>query len=97
LKNYEKTAFLPRAFSEFSNWATEAKKIYAKIVTLIKDIDRNPFAGLGKPEPLKYQFAGLWSRQITDEHRLVYKVTEDEVLIISCRFHYQVLNGQISK
>jgi toxin YoeB len=83
-----KTAFLPRAFSEFSNWATEDKKIYAKIVTLIKDIDRNPFAGLGKPEPLKYQFAGLWSRRITDEHRLVYKVTEDEVLIISCRFHY---------
>jgi toxin YoeB len=83
-----KTAFLPRAFSEFSDWATEDKKIYAKIVTLIKDIDRNPFAGLGKPEPLKYQFAGLWSRRITDEHRLVYKVTEDEVLIISCRFHY---------
>jgi toxin YoeB len=83
-----KIAFLSRAFLEFSNWAIEDKKIYAKIVALVKDIDREPFEGLGKPEPLKYELSGLWSRRITDEHRLVYKVMEEEVLIISCRFHY---------
>ncbi len=57
-----KIAFLPRAFSEFSNWANKDPKIYTKLVTLFKDIDRDPFSGLGKPEPLKYQLAGLWSR-----------------------------------
>jgi toxin YoeB len=83
-----KIAFLPRAFSEFSNWAVEDKKIHAKIVALIKDIDRQPFIGVGKPEPLKHELSGLWSRRITDVHRLVYKVLEEEILIISCRFHY---------
>ncbi|MGD8793483.1 MAG: Txe/YoeB family addiction module toxin [Anaerolineae bacterium] len=58
------------------------------MVKLIRDIDRDPFVGLGKPEPLKHDLAGLWSRRITDEHRLVYKVTEEEIVIISCRFHY---------
>jgi toxin YoeB len=57
-------------------------------VELIKDIDRNPFSGIGKPEPLKYELQGYWSRRITDEHRLVYKATSEEVLIISCKFHY---------
>jgi toxin YoeB len=83
-----KVAFLPRAFSEFSNWATDDPKIYAKLVSLIKDIDRDPFSGLGKPEPLKYELAGLWSRRITNEHRIVYGVTKEEVVIISCKFHY---------
>ena len=79
---------MPRAFAEFSNWAIEDKKIYAKIVTLIKDVDRDPYTGLGKPESLRYELSGLWSRRITDEHRLVYKVMEEEVLIISCKLHY---------
>jgi toxin YoeB len=83
-----KIAFLSRSFDEFNQWATEDKKIYAKIVTLIKDIERDPFSGLGKPEALKHDLSGLWSRRITQEHRLVYRVSDGEVVIISCRFHY---------
>jgi toxin YoeB len=60
---------------------TEDRKVYARIVKLIKDIDRDPFVGIGKPEPLEHELAGLWSRRITDEHRLVYKVTNEEIVI----------------
>lgn len=84
----KKIAFLPQAFIDFNQWATGDQKIYAKIITLIKDIQRQPFVGLGKPEPLKHKLRGLWSRRITLKHRLVYKVTEDEIIIISCKFHY---------
>ncbi len=82
-------AFLPTAFDDFNWWARQNKKIHAKIVRLIRDIDRSPFSGLGKPEPLKHGLQGLWSRRITEEHRLVYKVTEEEIVVVSCRFHYQ--------
>jgi len=81
-------AFLPKAFEDFNFWAMEDKKIYNRIITLIKDIGRQPFQGIGKPEPLKYELKGLWSRRITDEHRLVYNITEDEIILFSCRFHY---------
>ena len=84
-----KVAFLARAFDEFNLWAVQDKKIYTKIVSLIKDVNRDPFAGLGKPEPLKHDLSGLWSRRITDEHRLVYKVSEKEILIFSCKSHYK--------
>ena len=84
-----KLAFLPAAFDDFDWWATEDKKIRVRIVKLIKDIDRSPFSGLGKPEPLKHELKGLWSRRITEKHRLVYKVTEGEIVIVSCRFHYR--------
>jgi toxin YoeB len=83
-----KVAFLPQAFDEFNVWAKENKKIYAKIVALIKDIQRDPFSGLGKPEALKYDLSGLWSRRINHEHRLVYRITDEEIVIVSCRFHY---------
>ena len=82
-------AFLPTVFDDFNWWAKENKKIHIRIVRLIKDIDRSPFSGLGKPEPLKHELKGLWSRRITEEHRLVYKFTEEELVIVSCRFHYQ--------
>jgi toxin YoeB len=85
----KKIAFLPQAFDDYNDWIKDDKKIHAKIVELIKEIQRNPFVGKGKPEPLKHQLKGLWSRRITEEHRLVYKVLEDEVVIMSCRFHYQ--------
>nr|WP_293088010.1 Txe/YoeB family addiction module toxin [Okeania sp. SIO3B5] len=62
--------------------------MYIKIVNLIKDIQRDPFSGLGKPEALKYDLSGLWSRRITQEHRLVYSVYDEEIVIISCKFHY---------
>jgi len=83
-----KIAFLPDAFDDFGYWAKDNAKTYARIVALIKDIERNPFAGLGKPEPLKHDLKGLWSRRITEEHRLVYSVTDEEIIIVSCRFHY---------
>jgi toxin YoeB len=84
----KKIAFLPQAFNDYNDWIKLDKKIHAKIVELIKEIQRDPFVGKGKPEPLKHQLGGLWSRRITEEHRLVYKVLENEVVIISCRFHY---------
>jgi toxin YoeB len=83
-----RVAFLPQAFEDFNRWAVEDKKIHGKVVDLIKDTLRSPFSGLGKPEPLKHELKGLWSRRITDEHRLVYKVAEEEIVIYSCRFHY---------
>ena len=59
-----------------------------KINALLKDICKNPFSGIGKPEPLKYKYKGFWSRRIDGEHRLIYQVKEDEILIAKCRFHY---------
>jgi toxin YoeB len=85
----KKVAFLPQAFNDYNDWVQIDKKVYAKIVELIKEIQRDPFVGKGKPEPLKHQLSGLWSRRITEEHRLVYKVLEDEIVIVSCRFHYK--------
>jgi toxin YoeB len=84
----KKIAFLPKAFKDFNLWIAEDKKIYEKIVELIKDVERHPFSGIGKPEPLKHELKGLWSRRITDKHRPVYKVTDEEIVIVSCRFHY---------
>ncbi len=81
--------FEASAFEDFNQWATVDKKLYAKIIELIKDIDRSPFKGLGKPEALKHQLRGFWSRRINDEHRLVYKVTEEEIIIASCKYHYE--------
>jgi toxin YoeB len=83
-----KVAFLTRSFDEFNRWAIEDKKIYGKIVNLIKDIQREPFSGLGKPEALKHELSGLWSRRINQEHRLVYSVSDGEIVIVSCKFHY---------
>lgn len=83
-----KIVFEASAFEDFNQWAKLDKKIYRKIVELIKDIDRSPFLGLGKPEPLKYELSGFWSRRINDEHRLVYQVTDTEIVIIACKYHY---------
>jgi len=81
--------FEGKAFEQFTNWAKVDKKIHSKIVELINNIQSTPFIGLGKPEPLKYQLQGYWSRRITDEHRLVYKVTDTSIVIISCKYHYE--------
>ena len=71
-------------------WFQETdKKLLKRINTLIKEIMRNPFEGIGKPEPLKANLSGYWSRRINTEHRLVYEVLEDNIVIIACRFHYQ--------
>ena len=76
---------------DFNEWATTNKKIHKRIINLIKDIMRSPFSGIGKPEPLKHELKDYWSRRITDEHRLVYKVTDtdEEIIIISCKYHYK--------
>jgi len=59
-----------------------------RINDLLKDIARNPYNGIGKPEPLKHKYQGYWSRRIDEKHRLIYKIREDEILIAKCRFHY---------
>ena len=76
------------AFEDFTCWATEDKKLYKRLVSLIKETTRNPYMGLGKPEALKHELQGYWSRRINDEHRLVYKVEVDRLIIISCKYHY---------
>lgn len=81
-------AFLPSAFDDFNDWKKVNNKVYTRLVRLIKDVLRDPFSGIGKPEPLKHDLAGLWARRMTDEHRLVYKVTDQEIVIVSCRYHY---------
>jgi len=82
-------SFETSAFDDFQAWAAQDKSVYAKIVSLLKDVLRNPFAGIGKPEPLKHELKGFWSRRITDEHRLVYKVTEAEIIVVACKYHYK--------
>ena len=65
------------------------KQIFNKVRKLIQETAKTPYEGTGKPEPLKYDYAGCWSRRITDEHRLVYKVSADLIEIVSCKFHYK--------
>ncbi len=84
-----KIVFHSLAFDDFNLWASEDKKIHKKIINLLKDIDRSPFSGLGKPEPLKHKISGYWSRRITQEHRLVYQVTDTEIIVIACKYHYE--------
>lgn len=84
----KKNIFSKNAWEDYIFWQAEDKKILKKIIALIKDIQSNPYSGIGKPEPLKYDLAGLWSRRIDHEHRLVYQVNENELLIYSCRYHY---------
>ena len=80
--------FSKNSWQDYISWQSEDKKMLGKINELIKDIQRTPFEGKGKPEPLKYDLAGFWSRRIDREHRLVYQVNKKEILIYSCRFHY---------
>lgn len=80
--------FSKNSWEDYVSWQSEDKKILKKINELVKDIERSPHKGLGKPEALKYDLAGLWSRRIDREHRLVYQVSGNDILIYSCRFHY---------
>jgi toxin YoeB len=81
--------FEAEAFEDYNSWAKMDRKTYNKIVELLKDIERSPFSGIGKPEPLKYELSGFWSRRISDEHRLIYQVTDTEILIAACKSHYE--------
>lgn len=80
--------FVPDAWDAYVWWQTQDRKTLKRINTLIEAAAREPFAGLGKPEPLVGNLAGYWSRRIDGAHRLVYRATDTELVVIACRFHY---------
>ena len=85
----KKLAWTDEAWKDYIYWQTQDKKTLKRINKLLDDIRRNdPFKGIGKPEPLKHALSGYWSRRITDEHRFVYKVSENELHIAQLRYHY---------
>lgn len=79
----------PSAWDDYLWWQEHDRKTIKRINLLIKDVMRSPFEGIGKPEPLKANLSGYWSRRITDEHRLVYSATEQEIVLVACRYHYE--------
>jgi toxin YoeB len=81
-------AWTDDAWSDYLYWQTQDKKTPKRINKLINDVKRSPFEGIGKPEPLKENLSGFWSRRIDDTNRLVYAVDEQAITIISCRYHY---------
>lgn len=83
-----KIIFLDSAWEDYLFWQQQDKKTLKKINLLIKDTQRSPFEGLGKPEPLKHHLSGWWSRRIDLEHRLIYKLEDDSLIIMQCRYHY---------
>lgn len=85
MKNLE---FDPAAFEDLAWWIQQDRKKALRIAKLIKEVQRHPFEGTGKPEALKYDFSGCWSRRIDDANRLVYEVLEDKIRILACRYHY---------
>jgi toxin YoeB len=83
-----KINFSKNSWEDYISWQAEDKKMLKRINQLIKDIQRTPCDGIGKPEPLKYDLTGLWSRRIDREHRLIYQFKEGNIIIYSCRYHY---------
>ena len=83
-----KLIFSENAWEDYLFWQRTDKKILQRINTLLREIKRNPFEGIGKPEPLKQALSGYWSRRINEEHRIVYKVASDAIYIAQLRYHY---------
>lgn len=83
-----KIIFSKNSWHEYASWLEEDKNMLKKINQLIKDIQIHPYEGIGKPEPLKFDLAGYWSRRINGEHRLVYQIYNETLYIVSCRYHY---------
>ena len=83
-----KFVFTEISWEDYLYWQKIYKSKIKRINELLKDISRSPYEGIGKPEALRYNYAGFWSRRIDEEHRLIYRVTDDEVQIVKCRFHY---------
>ncbi|WP_421841539.1 Txe/YoeB family addiction module toxin [Marinobacter algicola] len=83
-----KLIFSENAWEDYLYWQKTDKKILNRINKLIKETKRDPFEGVGKPEPLKHSLAGYWSRRTNEEHRIVYKVTDDALLVAQLRYHY---------
>lgn len=84
-----KITFSQRGWDDYLHWQTTDRKVLRRVNQLIEDIRRNENEGIGKPEPLRREWSGYWSRRITQEHRLIYRITEVAVLIAACRFHYE--------
>lgn len=83
-----KYSFVDTSWEDYLYWQKTNNKILKRINLLLKDISRNAHSGLGKPEPLKHKYRGCWSRRINTEHRLIYQVKGEEIMIFKCRFHY---------
>ncbi len=80
--------FSEAAWEDYLHWQKTDRKLLERVNLLIRDIERNAFSGVGKPEPLKHALSGYWSRRINDEHRIVYKIQGDDLLIVQLRYHY---------
>ena len=89
MKSNRDAVFQPEFREDLAYWVRTERKTAVRLLRIIEAIMRDPFQGIGKPEPLKHNLSGYWSRRITQEHRLVYKITNDELIIISCRYHYK--------
>jgi toxin YoeB len=83
-----KLIFHPNAWEDYLFWQQQDKQILKRLNQLIKDILRSSYEGIGKPEPLKYELTGCWSRRIDQEHRIIYRIEKDELHILNCRYHY---------
>ena len=83
-----KVSLTPNALADLRWWLRHDRKIADRVLALLDECSRTPFAGTGKPEPLKFQLSGCWSRRIDREHRLIYQVEDDELVVLACRFHY---------
>ena len=80
--------FTDESWADYVFWQENDKRFIKRVNELIKEIERSPFTGIGKPEPLKHHLSGYWSRRINEEHRLIYRVEQDRMIILSCRYHY---------
>jgi toxin YoeB len=83
-----KLIFSENAWDDYQYWVQADEKILKRVNALIQDIQRSPFSGIGKPEPLKHGLSGYWSRRINDEHRIIYKIVDDSIFIGQIRYHY---------
>jgi len=88
MKPAKSLEFDPAGFEDLAWWVERDRKKAVRLLKLIKEVQRDPFQGIGKPEPLKHDVAGCWARRIDDEHRLVYQVLENKIRILACRYHY---------
>ena len=80
--------FTDESWEDYLYWQSTDKQMLARINQLIKDISRDPFKGIGKPEPLRFKYKGFWSRRIDNEHRLIYRIEGKQIQIVKCRYHY---------
>ena len=80
--------FIAESWEDYLYWQKTDKKLHKRINLLIKEILRHPYEGIGKPEPLKHFLTGCWSRRINSEHRFIYQIKDDAIIVVKCRFHY---------